>query len=303
MFAGRSLEAQMGFDDEAHAIPSESFRECVPLLGLQDDSAMGHRHAVAVDGVEVRTDTAILAEIRVEVTDELMTEHVEVDPCGVAAAFGAADDVAIEAARFGDVPDLNRDVKWSRRHDRFALLLGAVVLLASCAEMGQVRTTVSDPPCIETRHGCIALNPDVTEGDRMATICVAGYTAAVRPSSRYTNGVKRELMREAGIDASRIGDYELDHIVPLALGGHPTKLSNLALQPWRGENSATEKDVLEHRLQRMVCAGRIPLAAAQYCIAEDWHACEADIAAGRTLPAGRVQGRRGSSNTVPDGLR
>ena len=82
--------------------------------------------------------------------------------------------------------------------------------------------------------------------------------------------------------------YELDHPIPLGIGGHPRKLSNLRLQPWYGEDSASEKDGLEHRLQRMVCDHEIELTAAQYCIAADWHSCKADIAAGRGVPAGGV---------------
>jgi len=77
-----------------------------------------------------------------------------------------------------------------------------------------------------------------------------------------------------------MADYELDHIVPLALGGHPRKLSNLQLQPWHGADSATDKDGLERRLQRMVCDRQIALADAQYCIADDWQACATRIAAG-----------------------
>ena len=130
-----------------------------------------------------------------------------------------------------------------------------------------------DGPCIKTTHGCIALNPDVDEDTIDATICVSGYTRSVRPATSYTNGVKRKLMREAGIDAARIGDYELDHIVPLALGGHPRKLSNLMLQPWQGEHGAKLKDGLEVRLQSLVCHGTLDLTDAQVCIARDWEAC------------------------------
>jgi hypothetical protein len=128
-------------------------------------------------------------------------------------------------------------------------------------------------PCIKTTHGCIALNPDVDEDTIYATICVSGYTKSVRPSTSYTNGVKKKLMRDAGIDAARIGDYELDHIVPLALGGHPRKLSNLMLQPWEGEHGAKAKDTLEVRLQSLVCRGKLDLTDAQVCIAQDWEAC------------------------------
>jgi hypothetical protein len=130
-----------------------------------------------------------------------------------------------------------------------------------------------DSPCIKTTHGCIALNPDVDEDTIYGTICVSGYTKSVRPATSYTNGVKKKLMREAGIDAARIGDYELDHIVPLALGGHPRKHSNLMLQPWEGEHGAKTEDALEMRLQSLVCRGSLDLTDAQVCIARDWEAC------------------------------
>ena len=140
------------------------------------------------------------------------------------------------------------------------------------------RTVEQDPkdgPCINTTHGCVALNPDVDEDTINRTICVSGYTKSVRPATSYTNGVKKRLMRDAGIDAARIGDYELDHIVPLALGGHPLKLSNLQLQPWDGEHGAKVKDILEVRLQSLVCHGNLDLTDAQVCIAQDWEECAA----------------------------
>ena len=133
----------------------------------------------------------------------------------------------------------------------------------------------ADLPCIQTRHGCIALNPDVTAENLASTICRSGYTRSIRPSSSYTQAIKRKLLHDAGQSESLQRDYELDHIVPLALGGHPRKLSNLALQRWDGEDGATRKDLLEVRLQHLVCHGQLGLHAAQVCIAEDWEACAA----------------------------
>jgi hypothetical protein len=138
------------------------------------------------------------------------------------------------------------------------------------------RSVAEDPkdgPCIKTTHGCIALNPEVDEDTIDKTICVSGYTKSVRPATSYTNGVKKKLMREAGIGTARIGGFELDHIVPLTLGGHPRKLSNLMLQPWEGEHGAKSKDILEVRLQSLVCHGTLDLTDAQVCIARDWEAC------------------------------
>ena len=142
-------------------------------------------------------------------------------------------------------------------------------------------------PCVETHHGCIALNPDVTQQTIGKTICVSGYTRTVRPSTSFSNGVKSRLIREAGLDRTAMSSYELDHLVPLALGGHPRKLSNLRLQPWHGVDSAIEKDRLEVRLQHLVCSGAMSLAEAQHCIAADWHQCERTIEGERLDPRSR----------------
>lgn len=116
----------------------------------------------------------------------------------------------------------------------------------------------------------LALNPDVGQNNIQETICLPGYTKTVRPATSYTNGVKLKLMREADIEAARASEFELDHIVPLALGGHPRKLDNLQLQPWEGELGAKRKDRLESKLQCLVCTGQVPLEAAQREIFEDW---------------------------------
>ena len=116
----------------------------------------------------------------------------------------------------------------------------------------------------------MALNPDVTPRRIANTICVPGYTKSVRPSTSYTNGVKRKLLREAGRSEARMADYELDHIIPLALGGHPRSLRNLMLQPWDGPTGAKKKDRLEVKLQCLVCSGQLGLSDAQKAIYTDW---------------------------------
>jgi hypothetical protein len=90
-----------------------------------------------------------------------------------------------------------------------------------------------------------SLNHDVTPETIASTICVSSYTAMVRPATVYTNGVKLKLLHASGQDPSAASAYELDHIVPLALGGHPRALDNLQLQPWP---EARRKDRLEVKL-------------------------------------------------------
>lgn len=62
-------------------------------------------------------------------------------------------------------------------------------------------------------------------------ICVAGYAASVRPAKSYSNGGKLKLLRESGGESANAREYEIDHIVPLAVGGHSRNLKNQILQP------------------------------------------------------------------------
>jgi hypothetical protein len=117
-----------------------------------------------------------------------------------------------------------------------------------------------------------ALNPDVTQATIAQTICVPGYAKGAGPSTSYTNGVKQMLMQRAKMNPALAEYYELDHIIPLSLGGHARKLDNLALQLREGENGAERKDRIETKLQCLVCSGQLKLATAQREILEDWQA-------------------------------
>jgi hypothetical protein len=113
-------------------------------------------------------------------------------------------------------------------------------------------------------------NPEVTQDNIRETICTSGWTKTVRPRQAYTDKIKRDLLADFGGDAK---DYELDHVIPLAVGGHPTDPLNLALQAWDGEDGAKAKDVVETRVKRLVCVGRITLAQGQQCFIDGWKAC------------------------------
>jgi hypothetical protein len=80
------------------------------------------------------------------------------------------------------------------------------------------------------------------------------------------------MLIRAGLKPADSLKYELDHFVPLALGGHPRSEENLWLQSWVGEWSARIKDRLERKLQVLVCSGRLTLHAARTAIQRDWRA-------------------------------
>ena len=111
------------------------------------------------------------------------------------------------------------------------------------------------------------LNPAVTQATIEATICAPGWSKTVRPSARYTARIKIKLIRELEIPEELLVDFELDHRIPLALGGAPSDERNLELQPW---DEAGEKDRIETCLSRAVCAGTITLDEARRRIWADW---------------------------------
>ncbi len=103
------------------------------------------------------------------------------------------------------------------------------------------------------------LNPNVQQDNIQQTICRPGWTRTVRPGVEYTRKLKTQQIRELHLRGAA-GEYEEDHVIPLALGGHPTDPRNLRPEPWA---AAKEKDRAETRLHRMVCRGDITLVQAQ----------------------------------------
>src|SRR5690348_15722019 len=112
-------------------------------------------------------------------------------------------------------------------------------------------------------------DPHLTPGAILTTdtalVCAPGYSRTVR----HTSGqLKSFVYREYGIDRHQ-GDYEMDHLIPLGIGGADVAANlwpeSYDTQPW----SAAVKDELEDFFHREVCAGRIPIEQAQREIAED----------------------------------
>lgn len=114
-----------------------------------------------------------------------------------------------------------------------------------------------------------SLAPEVTQETVSATICVRGYAKTVRPSFWASQRIKMRLLRERGETWISAPIYQLDHIVPLCLGGHPTDPANLQLQPWA---EAYRKDRLEAKACCLVCTGQVSLQEAQGAIMADWQA-------------------------------
>lgn len=105
----------------------------------------------------------------------------------------------------------------------------------------------------------------VTQATIDSTICrKAGYSDSVRPPTSYTEPLKRRLLRSFGFYAGHgLSSYELDHLIPISLGGSPRSVQNLWPEAHSGAHGSFIKDRLEFQLYHDVCAHRVTLAAAQ----------------------------------------
>ncbi|WP_242529270.1 HNH endonuclease [Methylacidimicrobium sp. B4] len=139
---------------------------------------------------------------------------------------------------------------------RSAFLAFAFLIALGCEAM-------ADPPILP--------DPKLTPGDTFpvsrADLCVPGYAKKVRD---VPWAEKRELLRRYGVPLADRSSYEIDHLIPLSLGGS-NSIRNLwpqsrRTQPW----NAGKKDFLEDRLHQLVCSGKVDLAEAQKAISTNW---------------------------------
>jgi len=95
---------------------------------------------------------------------------------------------------------------------------------------------------------------------------VSGYSSSVRnvPYSEWT-----AVYREYGIAHHYSGQYEVDHLISLELGGS-NSIANLWPEAAKPTPGFHQKDTLENYLHRQVCSGAMTLAAAQRIIATNW---------------------------------
>ena len=121
----------------------------------------------------------------------------------------------------------------------------------------QVQGALPDPGCTPG-----AIFPNATKDQ----ICQSGYASSVRnvPTSE-----KDAVYAEYSITSHYSGEYEVDHLVSLELGG-----SNDIANLWPEAASPTpgfhQKDQVENYLHDQVCSGAVSLQQAQIEIATNW---------------------------------
>jgi hypothetical protein len=104
--------------------------------------------------------------------------------------------------------------------------------------------------------------PDATASQ----ICKPGYSSSVRDVPAE---VSRMVYAEYGIAARSPGQFEVDHDVPLELGGS-NDIANLWPEAASPPPGFHEKDQVENYLHDQVCSGRMNLIDAQRAIATNW---------------------------------
>jgi len=115
-------------------------------------------------------------------------------------------------------------------------------------------------------------DPHLTPGEAFAgvtaaQVCVSGYAKSVRNVLRDQYVA---VYSAYGLTYPQPpGEYELDHLVSLELGGDNAD-RNLWPEPAGPGPGFHQKDALENYLHDAVCAGRIQLADAQHEIAANW---------------------------------
>lgn len=157
---------------------------------------------------------------------------------------------------------------------------GAVTASATSQtpDPGATTPTKAPPPGFNPecsyRQGRALPDPVCTPGATFTKLtikrlCRAGY---VRRANHVSASVRSGLFFAYSVfDSREPGAYQIDHLVPLELGGSNAR-TNLWPQPRKSDegHGYRDKDVLEKRLQERVCSGRTLLRAAQAAIRADW---------------------------------
>lgn len=135
-----------------------------------------------------------------------------------------------------------------------------------------------------------AIFPDAT----LSQICTPGYTRTVR---NVPTALKDQVYAEYGITSHAAGEYEVDHLIPLELGG-ANDISNLWPEAASPQPGFHEKDQVENYLHTQMCSGALSLQQAQQVIATNWLAAYSSMTGGAQLP---LSGQGIQPTTTPKG--
>ena len=147
-------------------------------------------------------------------------------------------------------------------------VLARLIVLVSVTAAVTVPASAAASPChVHARLPDRACTPGtVLPSATKEPVCKVGYTKRVR---NVPERVKNLVYQRYGITRHPRGTYEMDHLIPLELGGS-NKQKNLFPQAAEPRPGFHEKDLLENQLHASVCDGRMKLKTAQRLIATNW---------------------------------
>jgi hypothetical protein len=136
-------------------------------------------------------------------------------------------------------------------------ILAALALLASPAWAAPA-AIVPDP----------ILTPGAVRTTDVGAICATG----TRQLRHWDRARDDHILAEYGLPPGPHPDFEVDHLIPLGIGGADDD-KNLWAEPRRSIEptwNAERKDELEWKLRDLVCSGQLDVRQAQQAIAGDW---------------------------------
>src|SRR4051812_32730664 len=122
LLADFAFEAHVRLDDELRAGERQALREAFPLQHRQHHAEMPDRHGIAVHRARGHGTALIGREVR----DDLVAVQVEVHPFVAAASLRTLEQVAIEAARLGEVAHGEGEVERTIDGAHAAMIIQAV---------------------------------------------------------------------------------------------------------------------------------------------------------------------------------
>jgi hypothetical protein len=138
------------------------------------------------------------------------------------------------------------------------IALRCLIALLILASPVKAQTAMPDP----------TITPGAVRTTDVGEICSTG-TKQLRHWDRTRDD---RVMVEYGLPAGPHLDFEIDHLIPLGIGGAHSD-ANLWPEPRRSiepQWNAETKDRLEWKLRDLVCSGQLDVREAQRAIADDW---------------------------------
>lgn len=159
-----------------------------------------------------------------------------------------------------------------------------------------------NPPRAAKNSGCVARgalpDPECTPGAVMTSDLEVICHQSTRERRHVPANVHRAAFTDYGLSYPQAsGAFEVDHLIPLELGGDNT-IDNLWPEAASPGPGFREKDRVENYLHRRVCDGSMSVRDAQRLIATDWLSVWKEISLG-TGHDGKTAGRADAPTTEP----